>query len=384
VTTRSFRSIALFGSALTDGREIERCRVSIADGTFASIEPNATARPGDVVVDGWIAPGLIDLHVHGAGGVDLTAADDPERAVASVARSLARRGVTAFCPTVSSARAETYARAIPAYAPRAQEGGAESLGVNLEGPFIDPSHRGFQDATVLRPASAEEVARWIALGPPMIVTLAPERPRGMEALRELVAAGVVVSLGHSGANAEQARAALAEGARHGTHLFNAMPELHHREPGLVGALLGSDATVEVIADGIHLHPQVVELVVRVAGPHRVCLVTDGLAAMGEPPGRSRMGDEWVISDGRAVRREDGTLAGTAVSLDECLRNARRWLPWLEPAVVLRMATSTPASVFGRTVAERKGRIAPGYDADAILLDREWNVTRTYVRGVAIS
>jgi N-acetylglucosamine-6-phosphate deacetylase len=193
-----------------------------------------------------------------------------------------------------------------------------------------------------------------------------------------------VSLGHSGANAEQARAALAEGARHGTHLFNAMPELHHREPGLVGALLGSDATVEVIADGIHLHPQVVELVVRVAGPHRVCLVTDGLAAMGEPPGRSRMGDEWVISDGRAVRREDGTLAGTAVSLDECLRNARRWLPWLEPAVVLRMATSTPASVFGRTVAERKGRIAPGYDADAILLDREWNVTRTYVRGVAIS
>ncbi len=377
--------LALYGTVLDGGRELERCRVSIADGTITAADTGMPPRPGDVVVeDGWIAPGLIDLHIHGAGGVDLTSADDPAAAVASVARSLARRGVTLFCPTVASARPGTYPKVLPAYGPRAHDGGAESLGVNLEGPFLEPKRRGFQDPSVLRHATADEVARWIELGPPRIVTLAPELPGGMDAVRQLVAAGVVVSLGHSGADADQARAAIAAGARHGTHLFNAMPPLHHREPGLIAALLASDATLEIIADGIHLHPLIVELVVRLAGVARVCLVTDGLAAMGEPPGRSRMGDQTVVSDGRAVRREDGTLAGTAVGLDECLRNARRWLPWLPPASVIQMATSTPASVLGPAVAARKGRIAPGYDADAILLDTGWNVTRTYVRGVAVS
>lgn len=378
-------TFALYGTVLDGGNELERCRVSIDGQTIASVESGSAPRPGDVVVErGWIAPGLIDLHVHGAGGVDLTSADDPRKAVASVARSLARCGVTAFCPTVSSSRPETYAKVLPAYGPGVHGNGAESLGANLEGPFLDPLRRGFQDPSVLRHPSADEIARWIELGPPRIVTLAPELPGGPEAVRQLVAAGVVVSLGHSDADADGATAAIAAGARHGTHLFNAMPALHHRKPGLIGALLASDATVEIIADGIHLHPLVVELVVRAAGIDRACLVTDGLAAMGQPPGPTRLGDQEVVSDGRVVRRADGTLAGTAVSLDECLRNARAWLRWLPPAMVLKMATSTPASVLGPAVAARKGRIAPGYDADAILLDEAWNVTRTYVRGVAIS
>lgn len=376
-------TLTLFGTVLTDGRELERCRVTIRGGKFASVEAGTAPLPGDVVHDdGWIAPGLIDLHIHGAGGADLTC-DEPAAAVASVARTLARRGITAFCPTVSSTRPEVYAKAIAAYAPRAHDGGAESLGANLEGPFIDPERRGFQDPAVIRSASGDEVRQWIAAGPPAIVTLAPEMPGGVEAIRALVAAGTVVSIGHSGATAEQVRAAVAAGARHATHLFNAMPPLHHREPGPAGALLTSDATLEVIADGIHLDPIVVDLVARAAGPDRVCLVTDALAAMGEPPGKTRLGDREVISDGRVVRHADGTLAGTAVSLDECLRNARRWLPWLAPAQVLKMATSTPASVLGPRVAGRKGRIAPGFDADAVLLDREWNVKRTYVRGVAV-
>jgi N-acetylglucosamine-6-phosphate deacetylase len=376
-------TLALFGTVLSDGREIERCRVTVDGATIVSVEAGAAPAPGDVVHgDGWIAPGLVDLHIHGAGGADLTC-DAPTAAVASVARILARRGVTSFCPTVSSARAAVYAKAIAAYAPRAHDAAAESLGANLEGPFIDPERRGFQDPAVIRPASGDEMRQWIAAGPPAIVTLAPEMAGGLEAVRALVAAGTVVSIGHSGATAEQVRAALAAGARHATHLFNAMPPLHHREPGPAGALLTSSATLEVIADGIHLDPIVVDLVVRAAGPDRVCLVTDALAALGEPPGKTRLGDREVISDGKAVRHGDGTLAGTAVSLDECLRNARRWLPWLAPAQVVKMATSTPASVLGPKVAARKGRIAPGFDADAILLDREWNVVRTYVRGVAV-
>jgi len=377
--------LALYGTALDGGRELERCRVTIDDGKIVAVEPGSSPRPGDVVVeDGWIAPGLIDLHIHGAGGVDLTSASDPAQAVASVARSLARRGVTSFCPTVSSSRADAYPRLLPAYGPKAHDGGAESLGANLEGPFLEPVHRGFQDPATLRHPNSDEVARWIRLGAPAIVTLAPELPGGIDAVRQLAAAGVVVSLGHSAADADQARAAIAAGARHGTHVFNAMPRLHQREPGLIGALVASGATLELIADGIHLHPLTVELIVRAAGVDRVCLVTDGLAAMGEPPGPTRLGDQEVISDGRVVRRADGTLAGTAVSLDECLRNARGWLTRLPPAALIQMATSTPASVLGPTVAARKGRIAPGYDADAILLDKEWNVVRTYVRGVAIA
>lgn len=376
-------TLILFGDVLTGGRELARCRVVFDGGRIVDVQQGTSARPGDVVHEGgWIAPGLIDLHIHGAGGADLTC-DDPAAAVASVARTLAERGITAFCPTVSSARPEVYATAIAAYAPRAHDGGAESLGANLEGPFIDPERRGFQDPAVIRRATTDEVRRWIEAGPPAIVTLAPEVPGGMDATRALVDAGTVVSIGHSAAAAEQVRAALAAGARHATHLFNAMPPLHHREPGPAGALLVSGATLEVIADGIHLDPTVIDLVVRAAGPDRVCLVTDALAAMGEPPGKTRLGDREVISDGRAVRHANGTLAGTAVSLDECLRNARRWLPWLAPAEVLKMATSTPASVLGPAVAGRKGRIAPGFDADAILLDREWNVVRTYVRGVAV-
>jgi len=169
----------------------------------------------------------------------------------------------------------------------------------------------------------------------------------------------------------------------GTHLFNPMPPLHHRQPGLVGALLASSATLGIIADAQHLDPLVVELVVRAAGPERVALVSDALAPAGASPGPSMLGDQAVISDGRAVRRADGMLAGSASLLDTGLRNVRAWLPWLSPAQVIRTATETPAAALGGAVAARKGRVAPGYDADLVVLDADWSVILTIARGVVV-
>ena len=177
----------------------------------------------------------------------------------------------------------------------------------------------------------------------------------------------------------QAQAGLQAGARMATHLFNAMPALHHRQPGLVGALLASDAVLGVIADGVHIDPLVVDLVVRRAGAARVALVSDALAAAGAPVGESVLGDQTVVSDGRVVRRRDGTLAGSAMLLDECLRNVRAWLPDVCPARLISMATQTPADLLG---ASRKGRVEVGCDADLVVLDREFNVQMTFVRGQA--
>jgi N-acetylglucosamine-6-phosphate deacetylase len=164
-----------------------------------------------------------------------------------------------------------------------------------------------------------------------------------------------------------------------THLFNAMPPLHHRQPGLVGAMLmDARPTVGLIADGVHVDPLVIGLVVRACGTDRVALVSDALAAAGAPPGESVLGDQTLVSDGRIVRRKDGTLAGSAAMLSACLRNVRGWLPDIPACTLIDMATRTPARLLS---LNRKGRVAVGCDADLVMLDSAFNIRRTLVRGV---
>jgi len=360
------------------------CRIEIEAGAIAAVLPGGSREGADLVVDdGWIIPGLIDLQVNGAGGVDLASDEKPCFAVAEVARVLARHGVTGFCPTVVTSPPEVILSRLGVYGPKPHPGGAESLGAHLEGPFLSPQRPGVHEPSHLRLPDPLEIEDWIQSGPPAIVTLAPELPGGLEAVDRLVRAGVLVSLGHSIADADDALAALAAGARMGTHLFNAMPPLHHRHPGLVGALLASDALVSLIADGVHIDPLVVELAVRAAGVGRVALVSDALAAADAPPGEVSLGGQSVVSDGVSVRRQDGTLAGSSLLLDGCLRNAVRWLPWLSPAQVVRMATQTPAEALGGSVAARKGRIESGYDADLAILNYGWQVVGTVVRGEVV-
>jgi N-acetylglucosamine-6-phosphate deacetylase len=372
---------SVWGRVLTDGRELPPSRIEIADGRITRLEEAPGPGEADLVVDdGWIAPGLIDVQVNGAGGVDLTSASEPSDALEAVAQTLAQHGVTAFCPTVVSSPLELILDRLAAYRPRRIAGAAASLGAHIEGPFIDPQHRGVHDPTLLRAATTAEVGRWLEAGRPTIVTLAPERAGGLAAIQQLVEANVVVSLGHSGASSDEAQLALAAGASMGTHLFNAMPPLHHRAPGLVGALLASDAALGVIVDGVHVAPLVVDLVVRSAGPGRVMLVSDALAAAAAPAGKSMLGEQALVSDGRTVRRLDGTLAGSALLLDQGLRNARAWLPNLTPAEVVRMATRTPADTLGMTT---RGRVAVGCEADLVLLDTSLRVRRTVVGGVLV-
>jgi N-acetylglucosamine-6-phosphate deacetylase len=374
-------TFSLHGRVLTDGRELPPSRVQIVDGLIVAVRPQPSSNGADLVVgNGWIVPGLIDLQVNGAGGVDLTSAAEPEHAVDAVARKLAAHGVTAFCPTIVSAPPETILERLPAFRPRVHASGATSLGAHIEGPFISSEFRGIHDPRWLRPANPGEIAGWLTAGSPTIVTLAPELPGALAAIEQLIRAGVVVSLGHSGADVVAARAGLAAGARLGTHLFNGMPPLHHRRPGLVGALLASTATLGLIADGIHIDPLMLELVVRLAGPGRVALVSDALAPAGCPPGPSVLGDQPVESDGRVARRADGTLAGTVMLLDTGLRNLREWLPWLAPAEIVQMATQTPAEALGSDLAAHKGRVQPGYDADLTILDNAWKVLYTVVQG----
>lgn len=370
--------LALWGRVLTDGHDLPPSRVEVSDGRIVAMHPADRPLPGDITVErGWIVPGLIDVQVNGAGGLDLTGASEPTSALEGVARSLAAHGVTAFCPTIVSSPVAATRERVGAYAARPIAGGATSLGAHVEGPFLDPDHRGVHDPSMLRAPSPEEAAGWLAVGPPALVTLAPELPGATAVIEQLAQAGVVVSLGHSGANAAAAHAGLAAGARFGTHLFNAMPPLHHRQPGLVGALLASQARLGIIADGVHLDPLTIDLIVGRAGVGRVALVSDALAAAGTPPGPSILGQQRLVSDGRSVRRADGTLAGSALLLDGCLRHARAWLDSLSPAAVLRMATSTPADLLG--LAD-KGRVQVGADADLVVLDADWCVRMTLVGG----
>ena len=382
VMSRPPLQFALWGRVLTDGRELPFSRVEVAAGYIVGVEPAARPLPADMVVDeGWIAPGLIDLQVNGAGGVDLTSAPDRPAALCAVARTLALHGVTGFCPTIVSAPPEVILECLAAYRPQAcGQAAAEALGIHVEGPFIDLEHRGIHEPTILRSASREEVSRWLTVGRPAIVTLAPERPGGREAIAMLSAAGVVVSLGHSGADAEEACAGLKAGARMATHLFNGMPPLHHRRPGLVGALLASTAVLGLIAGGVHVDPLMVDLVVNRAGAERVALVSDALATAGAPPGPCLLGNQSLISDGHVVRHADGTLAGSARLLDCGVRNARAWLPAMPPARLIDMATRTPAGLLG---LRRKGRVAEGCDADLIVLDADFNVLSTFVRGEVV-
>lgn len=208
------------------------------------------------------------------------------------------------------------------------------------------------------------------------MTLAPELPGALDAIKALRAKGVVVSAGHSNASFEEAIAAFNAGVGWGTHLFNAMSSLGHREPGLPGALLTSSVPCGLIADGIHVHPAMVKLAWSAKGAHRLTLVTDAMEAMGMPPGRYKLSDREVIVDATSARLADGTLAGSILRLDQAVRNVVEFTG-CSLAEALTMASATPASVLG---LERKGRIVAGGDADLVVLDNALHVTHTLVGG----
>ncbi|MFO7694189.1 MAG: N-acetylglucosamine-6-phosphate deacetylase [Vicinamibacterales bacterium] len=324
-----------------------------------------------------LVPGFIDLQLNGAFGHDFTA--DPST-IWRVAEGLPRYGVTAFLPTIITSpleRVEAGMRVVKEGRPEDFRGAAP-LGLHVEGPFLNPKKKGAHNQQYLRPPTPEAVAGWSPASGVCLVTMAPENPGALEVIAALASRGVVVSTGHSMATYDEAVAGFDAGARYGTHLFNAMPALGHRDPGLPGALLADDRmTVGFIADGVHTHRSIIALVWRMLGPKRMSLVTDAMAALGMPPGSHRLGDYDVIVDATSCRLADGTLAGSILELDQALRNLLD-ITGCTLDEALETMTTTPAKLLG--LDGERGRIAPGYTADIVLLSSDLRVQTTIASG----
>ncbi len=350
--------------------------VLVEGARIADVQPGPPPRSPDLdLPDSTVVPGFVDAHVHGGGGAAFDAGG-PE-AAATVAAAHLRHGTTTLMASLVTDAPAPLSRRVGELAALVDDG--LLAGIHLEGPWLSPAHVGAHNPGLLADPTPEAVDRLLTAGAGRIrmVTLAPELPGGMDAVRRLTAAGVVAAIGHTDATYADARAALDAGATVGTHLFNAMRGLHHREPGPVTALLEHpDAFVELIADGVHLHPAVVRLVAD-RKPHLTVLVTDAMAAAGNDDGDYVLGTMAVrVRDGVARLAETGAIAGSTLTMAAAVRFAvqRAGLP-IEDAV--RAATASPAAMLG---LERTGALRPGFGADLVVLDADLEVERVLQRG----
>lgn len=320
-----------------------------------------------------ITPGWIDIQINGGFGHDFTAAP---HTIWPVAAQLPRYGVTAFLPTVITSPLETVQAAQQVVLSRTAEfAGAKPLGLHVEGPFLNPQKKGAHNAHYLRSPSLEAIADWSPQQGVRLVTLAPELPNALDLVHALVKRGVAVSAGHSMSTFEQAHAGFDAGIRYGTHLFNAMPPLHHRDPGLAGALLvDSRPAAGLIADGIHTHPAMVDMIWRLLGPSRLSLVTDAMAAMGMSAGVYELGEMRVIVDQTSARLADGTLAGSILTLDAAIRNLIA-MTGCSLAQAVSTVTAVPARLLGL-----QADLTPGAPADLTLLTADLHVAHTIIDG----
>jgi N-acetylglucosamine-6-phosphate deacetylase len=373
--------------AIDDATLMMEDGVITAVGTRAevSIPPNAQVIGfGDAV----LAPGLIDIHIHGGAGHDVMEGSD--ESLAAIERLMTGHGVTSYCPTTVTAPVDVTLRSLDAlgkavHCATSSNGDgtrAKPLGVHLEGPFLSHAKRGVHPPALLQPASRELFERmWQAAGGRVsVMTIAPEIEGAIDLIAEASRRGVCVSLGHSDAELPQARVAIKAGAHHATHTFNAMRPLDHRDPGLLGAVL-TDRTVsaDIIVDGIHVDPSIVDLFVRAKGVQSAVLITDAISATGMPDGTYMLGGFAVqVHDGRC--EFEGRLAGSVLTLDRAVRYTMKFANTsLQNAI--RMASLNPASVLG--MANRKGNLTVGADADIAVFTTGGEVVRTIVGGILI-
>jgi N-acetylglucosamine-6-phosphate deacetylase len=325
----------------------------------------------------YVAPGLIDIHFHGALGKDVMDADPQSLLV--MAQFCLEHGVTSFYPTTWSATPNDIFAAIGIVKEYQHlTSGAQIPGIHIEGPYINLEYRGAQLSSMIRTPDKQEFQRWFDSGIVKLITCAPEIPGGFDFIRDAVANDIRISIGHTHAKYEEVVKAADLGAAQATHLFNGMHALHHREPGVVGGVLTDKRIIpQLICDGVHLHPAVIDLVVNTKTPSRVILITDSIRGTGLPDGAyDNKGQKFVVVDGVA-RTPEGGLSGSTLSLDQAVRNTMKFThrPITE---ILPMATSIPAAAMG--LEGRKGIIKAGADADLVFLNRDFLVERAFVQG----
>lgn len=348
--------------------------VTVEDGRVVAIGPET----GDCVDlgPGVLCPGMIDLQVNGAGGVQIDGATDLA-GLTRVCGTLARLGATGCLPTLITATPEATEAVVAAGIAAARAGLPGFLGLHLEGPHLDPRRKGAHEAALIRPMEQADLELLLYARqnlPALMVTLAPESA-SLDQIATLSAAGVIVSLGHTDCSAEVAQAAMAAGARVATHLFNAMSQLGNRAPGLVGAVLGSTGFAGLIADGIHVDP----LALRVALAARrdgIFLVSDCMALAGTDLTEIQLGGRQILRRDGRLTLADGTLAGADLTLPQAVKTLVQQVG-LAPERALAMATSLPAAVLGR--ADR-GHLRPGAPADMVLLSPGWQVQAVWQAG----
>ena len=380
------------GRAFTPVTEIKDAGILIREGVIEAIGPRTlmTLPAGAQEIhatDKTAIPGFIDVHIHGAGGHDVM--EGSGDAMRVITRKVSEFGTTSLLATTVTANTDQTLRSVEGIAryiaqqhetdvPR-----AEVLGIHFEGPFISKQRRGVHPAEWIQLPSAETLSRFLkaAAGNARILTIAPEVLGATPCIDAAREAGLLVSMGHTDATYEQARAAMARGARSATHVFNAMRPFSHRDPGVIGAVLTSpDVNAELIADGVHVEEAAMKLLLLAKGAAHVTLVSDGLSATGMPDGKYMLGGFEVTVSGGVCRNAEGTLAGSTLTLDRALRNVVALGISLQDAV--RMLTLNPATLLG--IEFKKGSLRVGADADVLLLDEGLHLTGVWTRGVALN
>jgi N-acetylglucosamine-6-phosphate deacetylase len=336
-----------------------------------------------------VVPGFVDVHIHGAGGHDVM--EGTVEALEIISASVALHGTTSMVATTVTASEMETRDGVSGIARFVLKSGvhptrdlaAEIVGIHFEGPFISSARRGVHPAEWILPPSPEFLSMLLkeSRGLGRILTLAPELPRAMEIISAARQAGLVVSLGHTDANYEQARAAIEAGAAHAAHVYNAMRPFSHRGTGVIGAVLTSPkVSAELIADGVHVDEAAMRILIELKTPERVILVSDGISATGMPDGKYRLGMFKVTVKGGVCRSAEGKLAGSTLTLDRALRNIVALGVPLGSA--LRMVTSNPARQIG--LGSRKGILAAGADADLVFLDEKLEISGVMTRGAGLA
>ncbi|AVQ44519.1 N-acetylglucosamine-6-phosphate deacetylase [Clostridium botulinum] len=372
---------AIVNGKIIVGNEILENKVLLFEKKIIDIldRDNVCLSKNDYIIDAkglYISPGFIDVHIHGSGGKD--AMDGKIESIKVISNTIAKRGVTSFLPTTMTMAKEHIYKALDVIeqAMNMDLGGAKVLGAHLEGPFINPKYKGAQKVDFIKNPSFDFIKGYENVI--KIITLAPEKDENFKFLKYIKEnTDIVLSIGHSDATYEQAMAAIDNGISRATHIFNAMTPLNHRKPGIIGAIMNTDISCELIADNIHVHKGAINVLTKIKGKDKIILITDSMRAGCMNNGIWELGGQKVIVKNGSARLEDNTLAGSILTLDNAIKNMKNNID-ASLCEIISMVTINPAKDIN--IYDKKGSIEKGKDSDIVIFDKDINISMTIVEG----